>query len=540
MKFYRYTGNSLITMIASKFTLLQKFNIALDYIVLVIIKRYIEPYINISHTKKGYPMKKIILTLILMFMTTTSAFAVKVPDNISVLVKKDFAKTDFRFDGLITLPDGTLYLPLYPALVKKPDTIEVRSTIPTGKTLADKPDVVILNNDFVLLKVLIDQKGRKTVLNMKEPPLEVRTGLLPQDMLVPTGLIIPENIKGIIGNLQIPTALDAGLRVQSEPFLEYKTIKTSTTTKNLVSKVWQLQNKTLYIATCYSKNIHVVQGESSVPEYALAQKSIPIDLKATPDDRFLLVTSFGKTFVDVISLADERVIKQIDLTTPAEKIVVDKIRNKAYVSSSSASCIYVIDLNTMTLKQKIKIKGMCEKLSLSEDGTKLFYVNKKTGDIWVVELNNEFVIKNIGCFPNVSKIEYAQGKIYLTSRTKNRLAIIDYVTLSLIKEIDIEDKPVDMLVYNNNLYILSAQKNIVQVLNTIEDEITDTIYLNTGGFSTKIYQIKNTNVALVMDTKTDKYSILDLDKKQVIKTNTLEIPVSEIVVTPRVKKVNIK
>jgi len=486
-------------------------------------------------------MKKFILILVLMLASTTNAYAAKVPDDVKNIIKKDFAKADFRFDGLITLPDGTLYLPLYPALVKKPEKLEIKSTLPENKKLTDEPEVVILNNDFVLLKVLIDQKGKKTVLNIKEPPIEVRTGLLPQDMLVPTGLIIPDNIKGIIGNLQIPTAQDAGLKVKAEPFLEYKAktvTKTTTTTKNLVTSVPQLKNKTLYIATCYSKNIQVVQGEANKPEYALSQKAIPVDLKATPDDKFLLVTTYGKTFVDVISLADERVIRQIDLTVPAEEIVIDKANNKAYVSSSNASSIYVIDLNTMTLKQKIKVKGMCERVLLSPDGTKLLYVDKKTNKVWVVELNNDFVIKDIGSFPNVSKLAYNQGKVYIASRTKNRIAIVDYATLSLIKEIDVEAKPIDMLLYKNNLFILSAQNNAVQALNTLNDEITDTILLNTAGFSTKVYQIKDTNIALVTDTKIDKYSILDLDKKLIIKTNSLEVPVSSIVVVNRAKKLN--
>lgn len=481
-------------------------------------------------------MKKIILILILMLTTATGAFAAKIPDNLKVLVRKDFPKADFRFDGVLILPDGTIYLPLFPSLVKKPEVLELKKTIPENKTFANKPDVAIFNNDFVLMKILVDQKNRKTVINMANPPIEVKTGLLPQEMLVPKGLIIPDNIKGIIGNLQIATAQDAGLRVKPEAILKKQNI-VSKVYKNLVSSVPQLQNKTLYIATCYSKNIHVVNGESRYPEYALAQGAVPIDIKTVGDDKFLLVSTFGKTFVNVISLADERIIKQIDLTTPAEEIVVDKITNKAYVSSSEASSIYIIDLNTMTLKQKIKVKGMCERLSLSPDGKKLFYADKKTNDIWAIELDNQFVIKNIGKFPNVSKIVFKQNKVYVTSRTKNRLAIIDYATLGLLNEIEVEAKPIDMLAYKDNLYILSAQNNVVQVLNTTDDQITDTICLNTSGFSTKIYQVKNTNIALITDTKAGKYSVLDLDKKLVIKTNPLEIPVSTIIVADRIKKI---
>ena len=110
--------------------------------------------------------------------------------------------------------------------------------------------------------------------------------------------------------------------------------------------------------------------------------------------------------------------------------------------------------------------------------------------------------------------------------------------MGLIKEVEIEAKPIDMLVYKNDLYVLSAQNNVLQVFDTLTDELISTIYLNTNGFSTKIYRIKNTNIALVTDTKTDKYSVVDLDKRLVIKTNLLQIPVSSIVVVNKVKKIN--
>lgn len=96
------------------------------------------------------------------------------------------------------MPDNTLYLPLFPARIVDTDKLEIKTTYPANKTLAAKPNVVIFNNDFVLLKVLTDTQGNKTVYKMANPPVELRSGLLPQDMLVPKGLIIPENLNGII------------------------------------------------------------------------------------------------------------------------------------------------------------------------------------------------------------------------------------------------------------------------------------------------------------------------------------------------------
>lgn len=481
-------------------------------------------------------IRKILVVLVIMVTVSGSAMAAKLPDDVKNVVKKSFPKANFRFDGIITMPDGTVYLPLLPALVKKPVALTVQKTLPVGKSFADEPDVVILNNDFAFLKVLTDKKGRRTVLYMKEPPIEVKTGLLPQDLLVPRGLIIPDNIKGIIGNLEIPTAQDFGLKIKSDDMLNYRNKKITNTNKDIVSKVPQIDNKTLYVATCYSKNIQVIKGEAQNPQYALAQKAIPFDIKPTPDNKFLLVTNYGKSFVNVISLADDRVIKQIDLAVPAEEILIDAKHYKAYVSSSSDSSVFVIDLSNMILKQKIKLKGACEKLFLSDDGSILFYADKMTNDLWSVELQNEFVTKNIGKFPSVSAIRFTKGKVYVISRVKNRLAVIDYATLGALKELDTEEKPVDMLVYKDNLFILSADKNTVQVIDTLHDELTDTIYLNTDGFSTKIYLIKNSNIAVVTDTKTNKYSVLSLDKKMVIKTNILNVPVSKIEILPNIKK----
>lgn len=127
-------------------------------------------------------------------------------------IDKDFPKTNFRFDGVIIMPDNTIYLPLLPSKIIKPENLTIKTTYPAGKTLKDLPNVVIFNNDFVLLKVLTDTKGNKTVYRMANPPVEVRSGLLPQDMLVPKGLVIPDNMKGIIETLKLEQLMILGLK----------------------------------------------------------------------------------------------------------------------------------------------------------------------------------------------------------------------------------------------------------------------------------------------------------------------------------------
>ena len=252
----------------------------------------------------------------------------------------------------------------------------------------------------------------------------------------------------------------------------------------------------------------------------------------------MIVTSYGSPTINIISLADEDIIKQIHLATKPDEILIDNEKKIAYVSSAEGSSIYVVNLESMTLSKQIKINGMCEKLTLSDDGSKIFYFDKKTHEIWAIELDNNYLLKDIGKFPNVSKIAFNNNKIYITSRTKNHLAIIDYDTNGLIAEIPICEKPVDMISHENSVYILGATDNVVQVIDTQIDKLTDSIYLNTKGFSTNIDKIENTNLAIVSDSRASIYCVLDLTNKRVVKASAIEVPIRTIVVTDKVKKLN--
>ncbi len=472
-------------------------------------------------------MRKLLIGLVIILSAILPAYAVKLPENVQNFVKEVFPDTTFRFDGVVILPDGTVYLPLIPSQFNTTEEVAIKSTIPEGKAMKEKPDAVILSNDYVLLK-MITSKGKNTVINLPSPPLELRTGLLPQDMLVPKNLIIPSTLKNIIGNLNIQTTKDTGLVI---PITQPKT----GAAVNSLDSTPELKGKVFYIASNATKNILVVSPEKKNASYALAQEENPISMKGY--ENFLFVTSFGKKALNVISLADEKIIKEIDFKTQPEEIIIDADNKIAYVSSGEDASLYVISLDTMTIKKQLRLNGMCEKVVLSDDGTKLFYNDKQTREIWAVELDNDYLLKEIGRFPNVSKIAYVNGKVYLTSRTKNKLAIIDYETLKLLSENEISEKPVDMLVYGDMLFILGAADNTIDIVDTTVDKIVDTINLEENEFPTRITPLENSNLALITDAKAGVYSILNLDKQAVVKTNKLEIPVGTIYVTNKVKKI---
>ncbi len=470
-------------------------------------------------------MQKLLSALGLSLLLSCSAMATQVPQEVQDFINKDFPNTNFRFDGAIVLPDNTMYLPVFPAKTDKLDNLSIKSVYPLNTTMKQKPDLMILNNNFVLLKV-INTNGKKTVINLKEVPEELQSALLPQDILLPKGLVLPENLKGIIGDIDVSVTQDTGLKINNTR----KKAQKSTT------PVEPLENKTFYVSSGVNKNIQVIQSNSRVPEYSLQQKAVINDIKAY-NNEFLLVTYFDTKVMNIISLMDEKVIKEVNFETCPEQIIIDNDKKLAYITSSSNSSVYVFSLETMTLKRQLKINGLCEKFTLSEDGTKLFYVDRNTDNIWAIELDNNYYLKNIGSFPNVAKIAYVNGEIYIISRTKNRVAIVDYDTIGLISELEVCEKPVDLFAKNNDLYILGAQDNIVEVLDTSEDLITDKLFLNTNAFATNITPIDNSNLIMITNALSGLYSVVDTETKEVVKTSPIDVPVRAIVVTNKVKTI---
>ena len=121
-------------------------------------------------------LRKFLLLLCILIISCSASLAAKIPDEVRSYIENNAPGSDIRFDGVVILPDNTIYLPLFPSLFSDINSLKVKMSVPKNKTLAQRPDVIIFNNDFVLLKVLTDVNGNRTVANLSNPPLHVRTG----------------------------------------------------------------------------------------------------------------------------------------------------------------------------------------------------------------------------------------------------------------------------------------------------------------------------------------------------------------------------
>ena len=476
-------------------------------------------------------MKKIFLLIFSIILTSfNNVFAQQIPQNIQDYVKSHFQDAYIRFDGLIILPDNTVYLPVIPAKFDiEVEELSIKETIPANKDFSKLPDAVIFNNEFVLLKVIKDKTGASTLLTQTNYPTEIISGILPQDILLPRRLVIPNGLSNIKGSLE-------SYSEKLDDIREYTNASTDYTRTYFNHPA--LKNYNFYLTSPISKNIKVLSANNKKGYFYYKQKMAPNKLSLY-NDNFLLISSYSKRSISVLSLYDDVIIKEIPLKTTPDEIIISG--DKAYVSSSEGHCIYVIDLINMQPTQQILINGMCEKLILSDDGTKMFYYDKQTKTIWGIELDNNFLLKDIGVFPNVSKIAYHNNKVYITSRTKNRIAIIDYVEMNLLGEYDVAEKPIDIYINDNTVYVLSARENKIQMINTETEDFTGEIELpNDNGFPSKFYKLKNSNHLLITDTARSSFYLLNLDNNQIVLDQTIDEPIANIEIGNIIRKFNDK
>ena len=505
-------------------------------------------------------MKKIVLVLGLIFSMAASVSATTLPTELTTYIRTQVPNVNVRFDGLITFPDKTTYLPLIPAIKNDVEKLEVVYSYPSkAASLNKKPEIMVFNNNYVLLKVIKEKNG-VTVTKDENYPITVKTGVLPQDLLVPRGLYIPESLEGILGDLKIPVGKNNNMITKTEEVLQDEVTEFLDKENPVtVPKVNALKNKLFFISNYDSNYLRVINSNITQPLYSLKLESIPTSIIAV-NDKYLMITTGAKTYVDVVDIQREEVAKQIDLTTEASEIVADKANNLAYIAAKNEEAIFIVDTKSMELKHKVLIKGYPSHMAISDDGTKLVYQDKNTARIYVVYPKEDYKTKRMVIVPNVSKLIATNNAVFAVSRTQNLLKVMLYPTSTLASEsfdypIDVHtvfdgerkylpepdeniilaqkqvvEKPVDMLLYKDKLFILGAKKNKINVYDTKTNEIIKTVDLPITGFSKKLTRIDNSNYVVISNAQEEKYLIFDLDTCSTIQQVPLNTRINNLVI----------
>lgn len=529
-------------------------------------------------------IKTLIITILVLIAGTMPSMATQLPAEIKTFLQSQKNIPSIRYDSVIVYNRDVMYIPIIPSHPLKVDGVKIVKTIPANQTLDKLPDIVVFNNNYSLIKVYRTGQDTVAAANITELPDVIKTGMIPQDIMVPKGLVLPECYAPILGDVQIPLIGSA----KSPTFVSGRRPAPLPSGKRSVNikpanVPLALKNKLFFVNNFQTEFLEVFSSTVSEPLYSLKTSGVMKDVKPVLNGKYLLAASSNLKNIDVIDVEKEFVSKHIDLMAKPTEIAVDNDRNKAYVASTSAEALFVIDLQTMTMKEKIQLVGAPQKLAVSSDGSKIAYFDMKTSNIYILDLENDYENKLITNYPNTTKIILGNNVLYLIARTEPKLRIVQfdlyldnktaktkkdkkreavrkeedkkveaenvtddiYSVLQIdenmkseednlledmqtystsISDIQVGAKPIDMYNYKDNLYILSAGENSVYTYNITSGEIKSE-KLPVDGFAKAITQIPSSNLAVITNMSDLKYVVYDLDKAKSVQV----LPISEYI-----------
>ncbi len=480
-------------------------------------------------------IKKFFINILFVFALLSNlsniAHASKLPDDVWKFIKASFPNAQQRFDSVVVLSDDVMYIPLYPPTNTTVSKIMPEYVYPSNMTLAQKPEVVLLNNGYSLLKVFKDEGGNYTLTKKDDLPIKVRLGLMPQDMLTPIGLKMPESLKLTLGDLLIPSKEETSLALNEEDKRKYKNPYSPAVKRNEFVSTVELKDKKTLINPKNSKFLEVYDTTSQNPLYELKLSAMPLKIVTSDVSKVALVLYWNSKELEIIDLKDENVVAKIPIDAPATDVAINKKQNLAYVASQNANAIYVVDLSAMQLKQVVKLDQKPSQIAYGEVDDSIAFFDEYASKIYNVTKNgSEYVVQAMGSASNVSKIICDVANIYALSRTHNVLYVFDKNQAKLISTLEIDQKPTDAVVFGTKIFILCSKDGYMDVYDTVNDKIISREQLSKDGFYSKMTFIPNDKNIIITGMNSKSYLIYNLETMKLVKKQESYIDVANIII----------
>lgn len=487
----------------------------------------------------GFKKNIVTLSLLSFLAFTQNANATKLPNDVWQYVQKQIPTVQQRFDSVLLLDNDIMYIPLSPPSATSVSELKIEYSYPENQALKDLPEVILLNNGYSFLKVFKDSAGNYTLTQKDDLPIKVRLGLMPQDMLTPIGLKMPESLKLTLGDLLIPSKDEGSLTLKESDKKEVKNPYSPAVKRNEFIPAVNFEGKKTFINPRSSKFLAVYDGQSQTPSYELKLSSMPLKIISSEVSNVALVLYWSGKNAEIIDLKNDRVITTLTLEGNASDVVLNKKDNLAYVASQNASTIYIVNLNSMQIDTAIKIDQKPARITYSEDDNLITFYDEYLAKIFNVEkVPDGYEVKPVGEVNNVTKLLADSTKIYAISRSSGELNVFEKSEEKpvLLNTVQLDKKPVDALIFENKIYILCAQEGYMDVYDIEEAKLISRQQLARDGFYSKMTLIPNENNIVITGVNSKAYLIYNLEKMKLTHTQDSYVDVSNIIILDKTQR----
>lgn len=372
----------------------------------------------------------------------TSAHATQLPPGVLNYVHQKDTKAQVRFDGVVIFSNGNTYLPVIPQdTAVNPDPMGVVNIIPEK---SDYPDLIQFDNNFFLIKIIQTSSGRLTLPKLATYPIQLKEGLLPQDLVIPNHLFIPDELKIILGELRYSPTLDAA----SPKVTVAQTIKSADVPKGTV-KIPEQNQRILYAYDMDRQVLTSVDVFREKEQSKLSLGCMPASMVTSPDGKYLYAGCLSNNEIVAVDLAANLVKTRVPAgNKPLDLFLLPRV---GFLAVSNRYDQVLSLINTKELLPASKdfqvplpgkpgvIVGINDHEILVADA----FLNK----IYHIDLAQREIIRTLTSLPDTSAMWLhtpPQGRmeLWVVSRSQNKVQILDLANGTPVATLDVGSKPI--------------------------------------------------------------------------------------------------
>lgn len=499
----------------------------------------------------------------LWMLSGLQAWATDLPTTaLNYLRKKDPA-VQVRFDGMVTFSNGERYLPVIPqdpALNAEPQ--QVISTIPEKAAF---PDLIEFDNHFYFIRLIQTASGRLTFPKMDVYPIQLKEGLLPQDLLLPDNLFIPVELKVILGALPYnptytpsakptpvaPSHATASSRHPAVPALSGKAPASKTPAASPASgsalppSVGNVLSgdaggnvpQNGYVFDIEEQKLLAFDPLTGRKQADLTLNCAPSALQMSPDGKLLFAPCLSTNELLVIDTEANLIKNRIPVGQLPDAVLYLAASKQVLISNRASSYLSVVDTESLLPREKMDMPGNTGALAAfpGEQAVEIAVADATQPSVYIVNRQTRRVERTLQGLSDISALAVLDGsgvsksrggarpgdgnpEIWMASRTQNRVLALDARTGATLAKFDVARKPVALAVYEDKIYVLCAGDARVSVIDRIQKALLPPIVLEDHSFPSGMTALPAAGRAYVSSAGENTMVVLNLKTARVEST----------------------
>lgn len=467
----------------------------------------------------------LLIGLMLTASGASHVWATDLPPAVLNYVRNKDASVEIRFDGLLKFSDGTQYLPVMPQdVLNWNKATKVISILPEN---SKTPDLIQFDNNLFLIRLIPTSSGKLTFPRMDAYPIDLKEGLLPQDLVMPANLFIPAELKVLLGGLPYNP------QVNGEG-------ETGNDDRKTVTGANRPFPKTLFLSNLSTNTLFAVNPDAGTIEGRIPFNCVPSSITASSDDKNLYASCLTTDEVVVVDTLANLIKTRASVgSKPAQVLALEDL-GLLVVANQFSPYLSLVQLSDFTtLPETIPLSGIGGKSMVYNPASKHLYLADSTlgkdGKIYEIDVQNKTVKRTFKSLGGISAIILPEGssQIWLTSRTENKVQVLSIADGSVLKTYDVGKKPVSLVNVLNKILVASANDSQIDVIHldteTWRDHVKQSpIMLPEGSFPSGMTHTTDGKLVYVSAAGAESLFVVDVANERMFKSVALENPANSV------------